>query len=169
MIDGGVGALMMGDITATEDCLMGDGAEAQQDDGNAEYAVSVSSALPTIALNLGTPVALLEALALDKNASVRESVARNPNTPVEILLVVTRSLRDDVRVAAHPGTSGDLLEALAHHKDEGVRPGVAKHRRTPLEMLRALSLDAEVSVRRAVYENTSSTDETRAQAALLGL
>jgi hypothetical protein len=142
---------------------------------------------------VNAPVEVLMVLAKDKSKNVRQYVAENVNTSVEVLVCVVEASRDDVFIALAPGTAEDVLASLvkskkgevraalatrpyepalpvlAQDKVVTVRVAVAKQPRTPLDVLKVLAADADVKVRKAVHANRSATDEIKAVAALIGV
>jgi hypothetical protein len=68
-------------------------------------------------------IARLRLLAVDSNPKIRERVALDNHTPV------------------------DVFEALAADRDEGVRSCVARNENTPCEVLRSLATDTSERVR----------------------
>lgn len=104
-------------------------------------------------------------------------LARNPNTPPEILDQIARKAKDtytvvdehvDVatRVAANPNTSPDTLVFLADHKRADVRRRVAENPHTPSEVLCGLMADKKAYVRRSLLRNPALPPELRAMLAL---
>lgn len=93
------------------------------------------------------------------NDEVRESVADNPNAPVEILklLAKDKSLRIRFRVARNHNTPINLLESLANESNHYIREAVAKNANIPLEMLEKLANDSNLVVRESVSENPHCT------------
>ena len=116
-----------------------------------------------VAKNPNTPREVLIALAKDTEY-VRRGVARNPNTPREVLTALSRDKDEGVRyvVAKNPSTPPEVLIALAGHKDEYVLRGVAENPNTPPEALAALAVlarDKDEYVRRAVAQNPNTPRE----------
>jgi len=52
-----------------------------------------------MARNVNTPVEVLVVLAKDQDAGVRAGVAENVNTPVEVLVLVAEASLDDLKYA----------------------------------------------------------------------
>ena len=82
-----------------------------------------------LAKNPNTPTEILKVLATDKNVVVRYGVAQNPNTPVETLKVLATDEYYGVRygVAENPNTPVETLKVLATDEDPIVRYGVKKN------------------------------------------
>ena len=112
----------------------------QPQDVMAEIASNPSTPLPL-------KISVLEALAKDKDSSVRQHVASHPSTPVSLLEALAKDKDGDVRraVASNPSTplplKISLLEALAKDKESHVRWDVARNPFTPGSVLEALALE----------------------------
>ncbi|NTW48201.1 MAG: ATP-binding protein [Chlorobiales bacterium] len=76
---------------------------------------------------------IIQILAQDKSSSIREGVAKNPNTQKHILSQLTNDSNLSVRkaVAVHPNTAEEDLEILARNNDKFVRDSVFKNPKTP--------------------------------------
>lgn len=109
-----------------------------------------------VAKNSNTPVELLKKLATDEDSVVRRDVAGNSNTPGELLkkLATDKDLGVSIEVAKNSNTPVELLEKLATDKDSGVRMAVAVNSNTPDELLEKLATDKDSVVRRAIAGNT---------------
>jgi predicted DNA-binding WGR domain protein/3-methyladenine DNA glycosylase AlkC len=112
----------------------------------------------SVAENPKTPVAVLEALAKDKDEYVRRSVVKNPNTSVALLGALARDTSRYVRmeVAWNPNTPVALLEALSKDKNEDVRRGVAENAKTPVSVLEVLCKDKDSGVRGLVAKSVNT-------------
>lgn len=111
-----------------------------------------------------TPQAF-EALAHVDNTSIRECVAKMPDTPAEVLVRLADDPMEAVRKAAAEGMlssnpyvrdrefSSAALAELAQVRNVDVRAVVARHHATDAETLEALSNDTHDSVREAVATN----------------
>ncbi len=86
---------------------------------------------------------------------VRKVVARNPNTPKQVLAKLIEDSDSNVRhgIASNPKTDSDLLQKLAFDIDKDVRLAVAENPNTPPVTLSLLSDDEDVDVRFGVAEN----------------
>jgi hypothetical protein len=107
---------------------------------------------------------LLHTLSREKDENIRGAVAKNPNTPREVLTALSGDSWDYVRsfVARNPNTPPEVLIALAGHKDEYVLRGVAENPNTPpeaLAALAALSKPKDEYVRRGVARNPNTPPE----------
>ena len=93
-----------------------------------------------LAKNPNTPVEVLAALAKDDDYYVRCGVARNANTPVGTLAELAKDEATVVRmwVASNPNTPVGSLMVLAKDEDYGVRWSVAENPNTPVEELAAV-------------------------------
>jgi hypothetical protein len=96
-----------------------------------------------VARNPNTPVEVLNILSKDSYDGVRRYVAQNPNTPVEMLNILSKDSYDDVRinVAGNPNTPVETLNILSKDSDSYVRGNVALNPNTPVEALNILSKD----------------------------
>lgn len=96
-------------------------------------------------------------------------VALHQDTRPETLTRLRKARSKHVRAAVAHRPDLEALPVLAQDKDPVVRAAVASQPLTPSDLLNELSLDAHVDVRTAVHTNPSSSEEARAQAALLGV
>ena len=132
-----------------------------------------------------TPAEALEIIAKSPDPDVRWSVAKNPNTPLSVLLRYIgdenehpairtsannhKTLHDHVdlvfpHAARHaaaddPKSPVELLEVLANDHEARIRRQVAKNPSTPVEILVELSKDPETWVRLAVIYNPNTPPE----------
>ena len=81
----------------------------------------------------------------------RLAIARNPNTMIEILMMLAYDFNTEVRiaVASHRATPRDTLRILSQDTNSDVRTAVAGHPRTSLAIRDRLSRDPDPNVRRA--------------------
>ncbi|GHU16927.1 hypothetical protein AGMMS50243_04240 [Betaproteobacteria bacterium] len=126
---------------------------------------------------------VLRALASEQDIDIRAYVAEHPNTPPEVLSVLTLDLNPAVqeaalkalwerhcaresseaakisdimarrRVSFHPDTPAGVLRTLADDQDIDVRVNVAVHPNTPPNVLPQLASDPNLAVRRTVAIN----------------
>lgn len=89
-------------------------------------------------------------------------LARNPNTPVELLEVLATDRSQDVRywVAQNPSTPVELLKILATDESSNVRYAVARNPNTPVEILKILATDENCNVRCEVAKNPNYKTQT---------
>jgi len=82
-----------------------------------------------LAKNPNTPEDVLRELAKDKDPWIRVQVAKNPSTPLDILRELAKEDNWYVRaaVAQNPSTPLDILRGLAKDDVDRVRYYVAKH------------------------------------------
>ena len=94
----------------------------------------------------------------------RLAVAKNPNTPSELLIKFAEDKSWIMRevVAANPNTPGDVLSILAKDSEYTVRLEVAENPNTPKEILPILAKDSNASVRYFVKSNVNTPIEVRA-------
>ena len=103
-----------------------------------------------VAKNPNTPIDILTKLAEDENSDVRWGAIRNPNTPADILRELAEDKEWYVRyeVTRNPNTTVDILAKLAEDEDWSVRQAVADNSRTPVEILMKLAEDKDERVRK---------------------
>jgi hypothetical protein len=91
----------------------------------------------------------LEELAEDWCARVRGAVAKNPDTPPEILYKLASDEDEGVRacICTNPNAPVELLVKLAEDRVWVVRMYVAQHPTTPVKILKKLAHDHEFGVR----------------------
>lgn len=108
-----------------------------------------------IAKDINTPEDVLAILAKNDDSEVRWSVAENLSTPQEVLKFLSTDRNENVRwiVSENPNTPQDILVSLAEDTNADVRWGVANNPNTPREILRRLSEDNEQNVRASAIKN----------------
>jgi hypothetical protein len=108
-----------------------------------------------LARNPNTPPEVLTILARDEDYWVRCGVARSPNTPPETLTILARDKDWGVRcgVAWNPNTPPEILTFLARDEDWNVRCRVAENPNTPPEILTVLAQDEDWCVRTSAQRN----------------
>jgi len=117
-----------------------------------------------IALNLDTPLPVLEKLASDTVVHVRDLVARNAKTPRTVLEKMAADSDSYVRatVAYNSNTPSHVLEKLAADPRKNVRVGVALNDNTSSHVLEKLAADRVAVIRteatRALKRRMSSSD-----------
>jgi hypothetical protein len=89
-------------------------------------------------------------------------LARNPNTPPEVLKVLANDVYSRVRyeVAQNPNTPQETLKVLATDEYSSVRWGVARNPNTSPETLKVLATDEYSSVRCEVAQNPNYKKKT---------
>lgn len=104
----------------------------------------------------------LQYLAKSQDEQVRQVVAKNPLTPVELLPVLAKDESRWVRrfVAEHSQIPVELLRMLAQDKDPGVRGAVARHPLTPVELLQILAQDQNPGFLSNVREQVARNRQT---------
>ena len=127
---------------------------------------------------------ILIELSKDENWRVRENVAKNPNTPIEVLNELSKDNElvhphDDIGREKEPkvklgvldnkNITSDILESLSKDKNDKVRRIVAEHPKTSIEVLNELSKDSVLVsgyrnrnhyiIKEAVAKNPNTTTE----------
>jgi hypothetical protein len=100
----------------------------------------------TAARSNKTPITILEQLAKDSDATIRQVVCQNPNLPLPILLDLTQDENVNVRLtlvrnSRNKTTPREILERLAQDESDLVRTEVAGNKNTPVEILTQLAQD----------------------------
>lgn len=83
------------------------------------------------------------------------SLAKNPNTPTDILDQIARSeSRDRVltSIAKHPNTSVETLQRLLRNEDTNIRLAIIKNPNTPINLLRQLAKCPDALIKRAAVD-----------------
>jgi hypothetical protein len=99
-----------------------------------------------IASDINSSKETLLKLSNDKCYYVLSALGRNPSTPVEVLIKLSKhksGSRVVWSVAGNPNTPITILIKLSKHKSCFVRQGVAKNISTPIDILIKLSKDKE--------------------------
>jgi 3-methyladenine DNA glycosylase AlkC len=112
----------------------------------------------SVARNLNTPDRVLEKLSSQSHQSIRESVASNAKTPAHVLERLASDKDEWVRnsVAENPHTPANILENLGTKKNRFVRSSVANNPNTPVSVLENLALDEDEYVRAGVAGNPNT-------------
>ncbi|AFZ57464.1 hypothetical protein H6G54_26345 [Anabaena cylindrica FACHB-243] len=105
-----------------------------------------------------TPITILEQLAKDSDATIRQVVCQNPNLPLPILLNLTQDENLNVRLILVRNRSSqiEILKRLAHDESELVRAEIAGNKNTPVEILTQLAQDSS----RRVWEKLTGNQNT---------
>lgn len=92
---------------------------------------------------------LIKEMAKSKSYDAHIDLARNKNTPVEVLWTLVKSKEDEVRlkVISNPNITSQILQDLAKDKSMEVREAVALHPKTSTKTLEFLSMDLSFRVR----------------------
>ena len=106
-----------------------------------------------VAKNQNTPVEILESLASDEDPWVRCVVADNPRTPEVILIGLSSDWAAATHVAKNPSSPISLLKILSVHEDHFVKHSVAINPSTPIETLEKLAVDNDAFPRQGVAAN----------------
>jgi hypothetical protein len=103
---------------------------------------------------------ILIELSKAEDMGSRWAVAKNPQTPVEVLKVLATDKINLVRalVATNPKTPVEFLEKF-FSDEKIVRDGLSGNPSTPQKILKTLSDDRDKMVRLRVAENPSTSDE----------
>ena len=104
--------------------------------------------------------ALARQMMTDPDAKIRESLARNSETPADVLQHLAQSTEVNVlvAVAANARTPDDVLRNLVSRPDQDIeiRKAVALNIRSPADVFRTLMKDSDPGVRVAVASNQST-------------
>ncbi len=86
---------------------------------------------------------LLEKLAHSEVDRIRQRVAENPRTPIDVLELLSEDRNVDVRIAVgtNPSTPEHIRYSLAFDEDPNVRLGLAEDVNAPLELIEKLVND----------------------------
>ncbi|MEH2025902.1 hypothetical protein [Nostoc sp.] len=108
-----------------------------------------------------TPITILEQLAKDSDATIRQVVCQNPNLPLSALLKLTQDENVNVRLILVRNRSSqiEILKRLAQDESELVRVEVARNKNTPVEILTQLAQDSSISVCKALTGNQNTPVE----------
>jgi hypothetical protein len=128
----------------------------------------------SLAMDTNADPDVLEALARDSSADVREAVAMNMKTPLDTLFELTSDSDSNVvHVASKnidtyhwvtamydPNTPASVLDSLAATKDTSTRQEVARHPNTAPETLMYLGNSTHLETRARVAANPNTPAET---------
>lgn len=105
-----------------------------------------------------TMVALLEQLAYSSSMEARWAVAKNPHTPTDTLMYLSKDDINLVRalVATNANTPSKILEHF-FHDEKIVRDGLSGNENTPLKLLAILAKDTDKMVRLRVANNVATS------------
>ena len=115
-----------------------------------------------VARNPNTPPEILDKLACDKDGLVRRAVASNPNTlPDKLELLANDNSVYLLRksVAENPSTPDKVLESFAKDSNVDIRRCVANNLGAPLKVLELLAKDSNDMIRRCVARNPNTTSD----------
>jgi len=102
--------------------------------------------------------AILEKLSKDSDVDIRLYVARNVDTPVQVLQVMTDDPEEAVRhgVALNGVSTPEILSKLSTDVSPYVRQKIAGHLNTPVNILMNLAKDTDDGVRQAIISRDES-------------
>lgn len=113
-----------------------------------------------VASNPNTPKSILSKLAEDKDKDVRVAVAKNPYTPAEVLfaLALEKTWYWDIKesVASNPNTNAETLEILSNINSYSVKSSVLSNPNVTVDILEKLAKDSDSSIRCQVARNTKT-------------
>ncbi len=114
----------------------------------------------SVARNPNTPADVLTELAKDSHSVVRKNAAGNPNMPADVLTELAKDSYCDVRisVAGNPNTPVDVLTELAKDSHSVVRKNAAGNPNIPADVLTELAKDSDCIVRRYAAGNPNMPD-----------
>lgn len=137
------------------------------EDGNYEYTLSevlqLSSREREDVARDTKSLELLDSLADDWRADVREAVAKNPCVTPEILERLLDDRRNYVRAEAQRSSNltKQQLNELSRSEDPECRENVASHANVSIVTLERLADDSDVYVKWAVMRNSRTPEEVR--------
>ena len=108
-----------------------------------------------------TMVELLGAIATNPiDMSARWAVAKNPHTPIEVLIILSKDSVNLVRalVATNPSTPPKILEQF-FNDEKIVRDALSANSNTPLKVLELFVHDSDKMVRMRLAENSSVSEK----------
>lgn len=120
-----------------------------------------------VAKNRNSPPELLEQLSHETLQRIREEIASNPSTPPEVLERLSTEPDKDLRrqVAKNPNAPSRVLERLSLDNDFAIRAIVGLNPSSPPELLMKLAEDNDHSVRYSVTRNDSTPTDALAKIA----
>lgn len=123
-----------------------------------------------VASNPNTPLEIVEGLAGSASSYARASVAGRQGISVGTLVMLAGDPDQSVRagVAGNPGIDAPTARQLAQDPDEWVRRSLAANPQVPGDVIAELTLDASDDIRKSAASNPNASEESRAQASLLG-
>ena len=109
-----------------------------------------------------TPLSVLDFLAKDPDATVRESLAGNQSASATILESLAKDQDADVResLAGNQSASATILESLAKDPEYEVREALAGNQSASATIMESLAKDPEDEVREALAGNQSASATT---------
>jgi len=122
----------------------------------------ISKRSELLPITIGKISKILIDLAKNEHKDIREYVAENVNTPLEVLTNLAEDGASSVRekVAKNVITPPELLANLAKDKDYAVRCRVAESKNTPSEILKILARDESPDVKLKVINNKNTPPES---------
>lgn len=111
-----------------------------------------------VARNTNTPADVLSKLSADSDEYVRYRVAENPSTPADVLTKLSTDPDEHVRrtVADNPNTTADVLTRMSTDPNSDVRSWVARNPNTPASALAKMSTDSDEYVRDEVASHPNT-------------
>lgn len=94
-----------------------------------------------LALNEKAPADALASLAMSDNVDVRKRVALNKNIPLPTIELLLQDDEMKQSIATNPSTPLNILEALATDEDDGVRMAVMANSAAPERLLKQMLAD----------------------------
>lgn len=111
-----------------------------------------------VARNTNTPADVLSKLSADSDEHARYRVAENPSTPADVLTKLSTDPDEHVRrtVADNPNTPADVLTRMSTDPNSDVRSWVARNPNTPASALAKMSTDSNEYVRDEVASHPNT-------------
>lgn len=110
------------------------------------------------------PLEIWEELTKDSEIEVRQAIACNGNAPVIILELLAEDEAADVRqplILYNSNIPVHILEKLAKDISYNVRQAVAAHSNTPVNILEQLAQDENVTIIKALIKNSNTPTKLR--------
>lgn len=111
--------------------------------------------------SLTTPIVILSCLSQNPARSVRENVARNPNSPTDAFVRLGSDKSKPVRqcVAKNMSTPAQVIQSLTKDPTVDIRITLAKRPNLSAKVLKRLAKDGNWQVRRALADQEHLPDE----------
>ena len=114
--------------------------------------------LEMIARNKNTPAEILEYLSKNESVEVRKKVACNPSTSVHVIEYLSDDSASEVRrsLALNPSTPSSILEKLSQDNDIAVATSTAWHPQTSASILEKFAKLKDIPIKLALAEHPNT-------------